>query len=337
MRGKANLVRCLLCVLFLTWPVQAKYGGGSGTAEDPYLINTAEQMNAIGSNWNDWDKHFKLMADIDLSGYAGTDFNIIGIGTRNAFTGVFDGNGKKISNFNYASTNGGYKGLFRYVSGENAQIKDLGLIAPNIDAGAGSCVGSLIGYVSAGTITNCYAEGGSVSGKRWVGGLVGYNRGRIKDCYSACGVSGNKEVGGLVGYNSSGTITNCSASGDVLGSEDVGGLVGGSNGTINNSSATGSVAGDDRDVGGLVGYNTGPISNCSAGGDVLGSGHVGGLVGSSSALITDCYASGSVSGGDSVGGLVGSTGDLIANCYAIGSVSGTTDVGGLVGVVGDNR
>jgi len=71
MRGKANLVKGLLCVLFLTWPVQAKYGGGSGTAEDPYLINTAEQMNAIGANWDDWDKHFKLMADIDLSSYTG--------------------------------------------------------------------------------------------------------------------------------------------------------------------------------------------------------------------------------------------------------------------------
>jgi hypothetical protein len=36
-------------------------------------------MNAIGANSNDWDKHFKLMADIDLSGFTGTDFNIIGI------------------------------------------------------------------------------------------------------------------------------------------------------------------------------------------------------------------------------------------------------------------
>ena len=331
MRGKANLVKGLLCVLFLTWPVQAKYGGGSGTAEDPYLINTAEQMNAIGANWDDWDKHFKLMADIDLSSYTGTDFNIIGIGTRNAFTGVFDGNGKKISNFSYASTNGGYKGLFRYVSGENAQIKDLGLIAPNIDAGTGSCVGSLVGYVSAGTITNCYAEGGSVSGKRWVGGMVGYNWGEIKDCYSTGDVSGDERVGGLVGDNG-GSITNCSVTGNVGGSDDVGGLVGDNSGSITNCSATGSVAGDDRDVGGLVGYNTGPITNCSAGGDVLGSGHVGGLVGSSGALITDCYALGTVSGDDYVGGLVGIAYDSIANCYAIGGVSGTTYVGGLVGL-----
>jgi formylglycine-generating enzyme required for sulfatase activity len=48
------------------------YGGGSGTAEDPYLIYTAAEMNEIGANPADWDKHFKLMVDIDLSNYTGT-------------------------------------------------------------------------------------------------------------------------------------------------------------------------------------------------------------------------------------------------------------------------
>ena len=46
-----------------------------------YLILTAEQMNAIGAEPNDWGKHFKLMADIDLSGFDGKNgrpaFNII--------------------------------------------------------------------------------------------------------------------------------------------------------------------------------------------------------------------------------------------------------------------
>lgn len=87
MRRKANYIRWLMCVLFLSWPAHAKYGGGTGEPNDPYLIYTAEQMNTIGADLDDWDKHFKLMADIDLSGYTGTDFNIIGIGNRNAFTG----------------------------------------------------------------------------------------------------------------------------------------------------------------------------------------------------------------------------------------------------------
>ncbi|GAG85111.1 unnamed protein product, partial [marine sediment metagenome] len=47
---------------------------------------------------------------------------------------VFDGNGHTISNFTYTSTDTDYIGLFGYVSGGNAEIKDLGLIDPNVDA-----------------------------------------------------------------------------------------------------------------------------------------------------------------------------------------------------------
>ena len=333
MREKTTYIKWLLFVLFLTCPVQAQYGGGSGTAEDPYLIYTAEQMNAIGADLDDWDRHFKLMADIDLSGYAGTDFNIIGIGNNNAFSGVFDGNGHTISNFSYTSSSISYKGLFRYVSGQRAQIKDLGLIAPYIHAGTGSYVGALAGYVSSGTIKNCYAEGGSVAGKKRIGGLVGYNRESLKDCSSTCSVSGNDEVGGLVGCNS-GEITNCYAGGEVFGLQNSGGLAGSSSGTIKNSSAVGTVGGGGHYAGGLVGRNSGSLSSCSAGGDVFGNSSVGGLVGSSSASIINCYATGGVFGTDYVGGLMGRNDDLIVDCYAIGVVSGKTYVGGLVGLRG---
>jgi len=103
---------CVVCVVVagLCGVALAQYGGGSGTAEDPYLIYTAEEMNAIGADPNDWDKHFLLMADIDLSGYTGTEFNMIGSarrasrgGTRlvQGFSGTFDGNGHTIVNFTY--------------------------------------------------------------------------------------------------------------------------------------------------------------------------------------------------------------------------------------------
>ena len=52
--------------------------------------------------------------------------------------GVFDGNGKTISNFSYTSTGADSVGLFAYVYGEqtgNAVIKNLGLIDPNVDVG----------------------------------------------------------------------------------------------------------------------------------------------------------------------------------------------------------
>ncbi len=57
----------LVMLYFSGLTAQAQYGGGSGTSENPYLIYTAEQMNEIGLNEADWDKHFKLMADINLA------------------------------------------------------------------------------------------------------------------------------------------------------------------------------------------------------------------------------------------------------------------------------
>ena len=100
-------ITLLITICLFTFPAYAKYGGGSGESNDPYLIYTAEQMNTIGLHGEDRDKHFKLMADIDLAAYTGTDFNIISY-----FRGVFDGNGKKILNFSYTSTDADGIGLF---------------------------------------------------------------------------------------------------------------------------------------------------------------------------------------------------------------------------------
>jgi hypothetical protein len=262
-----------------------KYGGGMGEPNAPYLIYTAEQMNAIGAEPNDWDKHFKLMADIDLSAYAGTDFNIVGYWEdprdNKPFTGVFEGNGHTISNFSYTSTDENYIGLFGCVSLQG-QIKDLGLLDPNIDAGTGDYVGSLIGRLYMGTITGCYVEGGSVSGDENVGGLVGAHGSTpeppspfpppytISNCSSTSSVRGTKSVGGLVGANYQGFVTNCYAMGTVSGKEIVGGLVGqsgdwgidpGWGSKVLNCFSTGLVSGE-YNIGGLVGDNLkGEITN----------------------------------------------------------------------------
>ena len=248
----------LAMLYFSGLPAQAQYGGGSGMADDPFLIYTAEQMNAIGANPNDWDKHFKLVADIDLSAYTGTSFNIIG-SLYGSFRGVFDGSGHTISNFTYTSTGADNIGLFGRVYGGAAKIKDLGLINPNVDAGTGIYVGSLVGSLSGGAISNCYAEGGSVSGagseyRGGVGGLVGENgySGTITGSYASSTVTGDNYVGGLVGYNDN-ILAHCYATGNVAGTTNVGGLVGENDyGTITNCYATGSVTGT-ADVGGLVG------------------------------------------------------------------------------------
>ena len=273
-------ITVLIVICFLTLTIQAKYGGGTGEPYDPYLIYDANQMNAIGADANDWDNHFLLCADIDLSGYTGTSFNIIV-----NFEGIFDGNGHTISNFTYTSPGTRfYIGLFGYVVGE---IRDLGLIDPNVDAGTGGYVGSMVGHLISGdpvrgTVTGCYAEGGSVSGEfNYVGGLVGYNSwGTITNCWATGNVTGREGVGGLVGNNYEGTITNCYSKGSVSGDWFVGGLVGKNyEGTITNCYSKGSVSGDWF-VGGLVGKNyEGTITNCYATGSVSGTTDVGGLVG----------------------------------------------------------
>jgi len=363
MRGKANHLRWLLFVLLLTLPVQAKYGGGSGTAEDPYLIDKAEQMNTIGAEPNDWDKHFKLVADIDLKDFGGSSFNLIGSGSY-PFKGVFDGNGHTISNLTYVVTGNEdpdddgiiqFFGLFRRISDPNAVIKDLRLVNPDIRP-ASTCqkwvwyVGALAGSLGSGSISNCFIEGGQVQGERMVGGLVGSNSGTISDCNTTCTVgpaeqrlpvSGNASLdrresfGGLVGENR-GEISDCHATGEVSGERRVGGLVGETSGIIISNSWSSSDVSGDVYIGGLVGNNRGTskLSHCYATGHVSGRNSIGGLVGRcySEASIDNCYATGSVSAEENGGGLVGSHEGTLSECYSTAFVFIEADyAGGLVG------
>ena len=362
MAGRVNhkvcLILTILMVLGLTAQLAwAKYGGGSGTPEDPYLIYTAAQMNSIGVNRGDWNKHFRLMADIDLGEFTGNSFKRIGIGWATPFTGVFDGNGHKISNFTYHSTmEYSFVGIFGYVAGENAHIKNLVLISPDVNAVSAAYVASLVGRMEDGTVTNCSVEQGTVSGKgSGVGGLLGFcSQTAIADCHSIATVScAGSGSGGLVGVIYKGTMTDCSSAGSVSGERDVGGLVGDlSGGEVLNCRSQANVIGVDY-IGGLVGYNDvaieiepiiinpSLISCCTASGNVSGISLVGGLVGLNWCAISDCYATGNVSGSNDVGGLVGDnisagidgvqTDAVISNCYSIGRVSGSNSVGGLVG------
>ncbi len=146
-----------------------KYGGGSGTSKDPYLISTAEQLNAIGANSSDWAKCFKLMADIDLSAYKGTKFNRIGTHfVLNPFIGVLDGNSHTISNFTYDSKYTDMAGLVGCL-GKGGLVKNLGLVGVHVTGGR--FVGGLVGFSLYGTVIKCYSSG-SVTGNKDVGGLV---------------------------------------------------------------------------------------------------------------------------------------------------------------------
>ena len=67
-----------------------EFEGGTGTLKDPYLIKTAEQLNSVRFGLS---KHYKLIADIDLSKWG----NWIPIGGTPAYAGAFTNHPEKAS------------------------------------------------------------------------------------------------------------------------------------------------------------------------------------------------------------------------------------------------
>ena len=218
----------LLLIITSTVAHALEYSGGSGTAEDPYQIATAEDLMLLGETPEDYDKHFVLTADIDLDpslpGRKVFDRAVIAPDVNDdqgafqgaTFTGVFDGNGHTISHMTISG--GGYLGLFGLISG--ASISELGMEAADV-CGTATWVGGLVGIEDAGSsITNCYSSG-TVKGVNTVGGLVGLcqhasppHDSTIAACYSTCTVTGENKVGGLVGQTwIGGEVVDCYSTG----------------------------------------------------------------------------------------------------------------------------
>lgn len=257
------------------------FAGGTGEPNDPYQIETAEQLLQIGSDANLLDKCFILNNDIDL------DPDVTGIPPFTQapiapdigaspgfqvtpFTGIFDGNANKINNLiiDTAGANGDFLGIFGLISGEQAQVRNLGIENVSV-IGGNKCnyLGGLCGR-NYGNISNCYSTGSIWGGNssNFVGGLIGYNCDEsISNCYSICTISGYKEIGGLCGYNSAGSISNCYAASSIDGEDYLGGLCGyNDNGSVTNCYAAGIVnSNDSYYIGGLCGRKTyyGSISN----------------------------------------------------------------------------
>jgi hypothetical protein len=288
-----------------------KYSGGTGEPNDPYQIATAEDLMLLGESPEDYDKHFMLIADIDLDpnlpGRKVFDRAIIAPDTNDmesgfqgtSFAGSLDGNDYAITNLTISGR--GYLGLFGHV-GLGAMISNLGLEAVDVN-GTSDDIGGLAAY-NEGHLTKNYCTG-TVNGDDEVGGLLGNNLGYVTECYSTGSVSGDESVGGLVGYNS-GSITTSYSTGTVNGHEDVGGLVSHNSGDIATSYSTGTVNGDEY-VGGLVGDNSGSITTSYSTGTVIGNEYVGGLLGLnfSGGQIIRCFSTGLVTGVEDVGGLIG--------------------------------
>jgi hypothetical protein len=284
---------------------------GSGTAEDPYRITNATELQAIA---DDLEAHYVLATDIDASETAawrsGRGFEPIGNST-DRFRGSFDGDGHTISNLRIGGGDS-WTGLFESV-GLWGHVRDVHLENVNVTGSDG--VGSVVGTNNHGTVTDVSATG-SVTGRQFVGGLVGsnVNGGTVTGSTAEVTVSGTDEVGGLIGRNAGrSAVIDSSAVGNVTGSDDVGGLLGANRQSIViDSAASGHVTGTE------------PIS---------GEQWVGGLVGvTAGAVVIDSTATGTVTTATDAGGLIGwSEETVVVNTAATGNVGGTETVGGLVG------
>ena len=202
---------------------------GSGKADDPYLITSAEDFAAI--TWQNSSGYFKLTDNITVTKPCDATFK-----------GTFDGDGYTVTL--QLDVTSGNAGLFA-TTGNGAVIKNL-----TVDADVTSNVAST-SYGTAGLVgvagyplvlENCGVTGiikntstSSNSGV-YVGGLVGYLQDNLtlKNCFVAANISSvssqyNSVAGGMIGKMSSAysvTAENCYATGDVTAKNYAGGFIG---------------------------------------------------------------------------------------------------------------
>lgn len=258
---------------------------GQGTLAEPYLIQSAEDLNLLGQLPFCWNKSFKLTEDIDLSAYGDDDFCFLGVSTVWPFSGHFDGSGHTISSFVYQVERGYARdsvGIFAHVKGDTAMIENVHLSQASVGNFNRYDVGTLVGILETGEISLCSSSDHVVgTNDEWnIGGLVGNAlAGRIFRCFATGTISGSARVGGLVGHNESAQIVECFSFGGITRAGHSGG--------------------------GLVGYNEGVISQCYSSCDVgYVSHYAGGLAGNNNGTIEYSYAMGHVYGGDHIAGLV---------------------------------
>ena len=288
----------LIIVAFIIGTVSCSCDGGGGGDGDGVEIQNWYDLDAVRNNLTG---SYVLMKDLDdtTDGYDelvgetvdGKGWQPIGA-EGNAFKGTFDGNGHTISDLFIYRPDEDEVGLFGRV--QEALIKNLGLWSVNVTGK--KFVGALVGY-------------------SWKGTLDSDTRPPNSKTYSHGSVTGEENVGGLVGNNYDGTVNQCESTADVL---------------------IRIAPGEKRwRAGGLVGLNSGPVLNCEYNGVVNGDRQVGGLVGLNERTLTevgrveDCGGAYSVNGTRICGGVAGqNTGALRRNSYCCWVNGNYTEIDG---------
>lgn len=321
--------------LFISYPesLDVKFEG-NGTKADPYLIKTSTDLDmlsqSVGAGESYKGKYFTLANDIDMSADRTSAF--VPVGSPDApFDGVFDGNGKVISNLVLNHKGNYYGGLFGY-AGDNSIIENFNLKNGKL-TGSGTYYGLVAGYTK-GKIDHCAVDGTIVSTGVIAGGVVGTSEKSVRNSTFSGKLSGYGSLGGIAG-NSYGEIASCSVDAYI----DI----------------TGYLTSLDTDGGGIVGElfsvdeSTPSATDCYFSGTLVDTrglaytGGIGGLV--AYAKIERCFntaviqsSNNSTTGGDTgSGGLVGvTTYSEFTNCYNAGSIvrsgeNASEGAGGLAG------
>lgn len=208
------------------------YSGGEGTAQSPFILKTTEDIIALSTTSMDWaeDVYFEMGADINVG-----EFN--GIGTKSSpFKGNFDGKGFSLKNASVSNgAIGTSTGVFNAIEG--AVIRNVGVVDANVSGT--TFTGGLIGYAASGRVERCFSSGSVTGSSICAGGLIGENVGAtVSDCYSTATVTNTNDyaTGGLIGKNK-GVVKNTYASGKITAYNYAGGLIGANYGTVSASAA----------------------------------------------------------------------------------------------------
>ena len=278
---------------------------GTGTAEDPFMIDSLVDLQAIDKNSTTRGYHYHLEVDIDAVATRGWNAGA-GFAPLTSFTGSFDGSGNVITDLHIGRSGSNGVALFGSTS-SSASIT--GVHLENVSVHGRDNVGGLVGN-NQGQIAGSSATG-NVTGRNRVGGLIG-NMGSktARNSYADVSVDGNKYVGGFVGRMTTGggEITGSFARGDVSGSDTVGGFVGQAGKFMTLSEMFFGSAGVD------VRQNS-PV--CHDRTDIT---HDGQITRQDRVYISNSYASGNASGKNrgGFGGIVGEA--SVSNSFAIGQI-----------------
>ncbi len=211
---------------------------GSGTENDPYLIENLENLYWIsvesngGNNFN--GNYFLQIDNIDASETENWN-NGEGWETISGFRGFYNGNGHIIDGIFINRPEEFNQGLFHTFQlsyqDTNSVIKNLGVT--NVDMTVRGDAGAIVGIARDVSILNCFSTGNIYAVEPvWcnIGGIAGIASGGsiIKNCYSRVNVTGGTVIGGILGRGAN-VIINSYSTGIVDGnnSSSVGGLLGG--------------------------------------------------------------------------------------------------------------